>query len=111
MIKEAKIILPGHQKDMAHSNLMHALIANFAGYTMITARGAWRPNSVHKPHVKRERVKIYLVACEVDQTTLDVDQTLRDIARRACANAQQECVYLQLPGGHVEFIGTHSNVR
>lgn len=103
-MREAMIILPladnnGASLEAVHTNLKKAIVKAFGGYTATASEGGWY--SEETDTLYEEPGKAYAIACK-DSVT--VRNTLRTIAEDFATIAEQECLYLRLPSGEVEFV-------
>ena len=89
-MREARIIAP-IANLAARVRLEESLTNAFGGWTKYAGIGYW--------HGQRECIAIYDIAVDSGRELI-----LRVIAGRFCRDAKQECVYLRLPNGNVEFV-------
>lgn len=99
--REARIIVPVAGLSMGGEDvhLENKLYGFFGGFTMFPARGGWLAPNGHK-YV--DQVFIYDIACDDNEASV---RDLRMIARWVAREYDQQCVYLRLPNGSVEFVG------
>jgi hypothetical protein len=97
-MKEARIILPYDPDNVApHAQLRQELMNAYGGYTSFNGVGAWRSD-------KADIIEP-IVVYDVAMADLSHDCiVLFGIAKRICAAAQQECVYVRAPDGYVHFV-------
>lgn len=105
--REARIILPvfdneGVDLGAVHSDLKRHVCEAFGGFTATPSMGGWL-SPTGKLH--EEPGIAYDIACEDTATSRTV---LRQIAFYLALEARQECIYLRLPSGRVEFVQTES---
>ena len=96
-MREARIIAP-IANLAARVRLEESLTNAFGGWTKYAGIGYWR-GLVPQRYGQMECIAIYDIAVDPDRET-----TLRAIAAQFCWAAKQECVYLRLPNGEVEFV-------
>ncbi len=102
-MREARLILPatdnaGHSLDLIHDALAQRLYEAFGGFTAIRTDGAWIDDS---GRLIREPGTAYDIAMSEDGECAD---KLRSIAADVCGRAEQDCVYIRLASGNVEFV-------
>jgi len=110
MLREAKILCPlatneGESLTHLHDTLAEGLVDDFGGCTMTPCLGFWRSPDSGKVH--REPMLAFVVAVDWAQAGAKLERAvanLRFIAEHVARIAKQECVYLQLPSGAVEFV-------
>lgn len=98
MMREARIVLPvqnGNANAPEHTWLRSKLCRQFGGFTESIGRGGWI-SPIGETIV--EPISIYDVAMDGD------GQELIAIARQVGEMAAQDCVYVRLPDGAVEFV-------
>jgi hypothetical protein len=105
--REARIILPVYDNDgvdlaAVHTDLKRHVCEAFGGYTATPSLGGWL-SPTGKIH--EEPGVAYDIACE---DTAKARSELREIAFWLAVGARQECIYLRLPSGRVEFVQTES---
>lgn len=104
MIKEARMILPlndnhGASLEKLHEHLRGIFADTFGGVTIARVHGVWRnPDTGQVIHEENFE---YRVATRFDNYSRDL---LRDIAASAARDGRQECIYLALPNGEIEYI-------
>jgi len=95
-IREARIVLP--RVNLNRKEFEGFLVRSFGGFTRTRGDGAWMNP---KGGIVLDKVWVYDVAAT---DTPDTTASLRAICRRMAKAYSQDCVYLRLPGGTVEFI-------
>lgn len=101
-LREAVIVIPttdnsGRPLDALIDAALVAACDQFGGATAVPAQGIWR--SPANGRVYREPVIQLVIA--VDDTAIPA---LRALAAMIAREGEQECVYLRLPTGDVEFV-------
>ena len=103
-LQEARIIIPqkdndGNELTDIREQLALKLATKFGGFTKFVAEGCW----IHKNgKLINEPVDVFEVAADALNEDTAVD--FFDIAKWAKEVAQQEVMYLRLPGGKVNFV-------
>jgi len=100
---EARVILPNqdnHGNDISHvhNRLGFMLADKFGGFTRQATCGGYVNGD---GELQVEHGLAYDVAMPADKPNLDY---IRAVAEWAANAADQECVYLRTPTGHVEFV-------
>jgi len=101
MLREARIIMPTLDNNreplgVLHNQLSALIVDHFNGVTVTKAEGLWRDP---RGAIVRDCSLVYHIAASQDDAP-----TLRMMAGWAALEGRQECVYLTLPNGAVEFV-------
>lgn len=100
-MREARIILPlcdnaGQALSSVHADLKLRLGREFGGWTATPVDGGW---AGPLGQIYEDKSLAYDVAVPEDR-----GHELRCLARYLAQAARQQCIYLRLPDGHVEFV-------
>ena len=103
MLRETRIILPlrtndGKPLDWLHARLKRQLAEKFGGYTAFQSFGGWVDPKSGK--LIEEASVTYDVAAPEQSENYYLQILCEDLTEAA----QQECIYLRLPTGSVNFI-------
>lgn len=99
----AQIILPKQDNDgksltWAHDIYQKAFCSAFGGFTAYDVRGGWMND---KGILYQDESVSYHIA--MDDTFANAEK-LRGLAKAAALECRQECIFIVLPSGDVEFI-------
>lgn len=99
----AQIILPktdndGNSLTWAHVAYQRAFCTVFGGFTAYDVRGGWMDDS---GRIYQDESVSYHIA--MDDTLANAEK-LRGLAKAAALECTQECIFIVIPSGDVEFI-------